>query len=122
MIVPLRMIATRLQSSSTSARIWLESRIVMPFAREPLHELAHVAHAGRIEPGRRLVEQQQLRVAQQRRGDPEPLAHPVRVAADPVLGTVAQLDDVEHLVDAAARAPPSRSASRRRFLRPDRYG
>jgi hypothetical protein len=26
------------------------------FAREPAHERAHVAHTGRIEPGRRLVE------------------------------------------------------------------
>ena len=37
---------------------------------------------GRVEAGRRLVEQQQPRVAQQRRGDAEPLAHAVRVAAD----------------------------------------
>ena len=58
---------------------------------------------GRIEPGRRLVEQEQARIAEERRGDPEPLAHPVRVPADPVAGAVAQLDDVEHLVDAAAR-------------------
>ena len=100
MIAPLRMIATRLQSSSTSARMWLESRIVIPSRGEPLHELAHVAHPGRVEPGRRLVEQQELRVAQQRRRDAEPLAHPVRVAADAVLAAIAQLDHVEHLVDA----------------------
>ena len=85
MIAPARMIATRLQSSSTSARMWLESRIVIPSDGEPLHELAHVAHAGRVEAGRRLVEQQQLRLAQQRRGDAEPLAHAVRVAADAIL-------------------------------------
>ena len=44
-----------------------------------------------------------MRVAQQRRRDAEPLPHPVRVAADAVLGAIAQLDDVEHLVDARAR-------------------
>ena len=42
--------------------------------------------------------------AQQRRGDPEPLAHAVRVAADAVLRAVAQLDELEHLVDPGARA------------------
>ena len=74
-----------------------------PVAGEPADEVAHVAHAGRVEAGRRLVEQQQPRLAQQRRRDPEPLAHPVRVAADAVLRAVAQLDDLEHLVDARAR-------------------
>ena len=52
-----------------------------------------------IQAGRGLVEQQQPRVAQQRGGDAEALAHPVRVAADPVALAVGELDDVEHLVD-----------------------
>ncbi len=75
----------------------------MPSDSKPLHELAHVAHACRVEAGRGLVEQQQLRVAQKRSGDAEPLPHPVRVAADAVLAAIAQLDDVEHLLDARAR-------------------
>ena len=74
-----------------------------PLAGEPLHELAHVAHPCGIETGRRLVEQEQLRVAQQRRRDAEPLLHPVRVAADAILRTVAQVDRVEHLLDARRR-------------------
>ncbi len=53
---------------------------------QPADQQPHVAHAGRIEPGGRLVEQQQLGVAQQCGGDPQALAHAVRVAADPVLG------------------------------------
>ena len=40
----------------------------------------------------------------QRGGDPEPLAHPVRVAAHPVLGPVGQLDGLERLIDPLARA------------------
>ena len=55
-----------------------------PLVGQPPDQQPHVAHSGGVEPGGRLVEQQQLRIAQQRRGDPEPLAHPVRVAADPV--------------------------------------
>ena len=38
--------------------------------------------------------------AQQRCRDPEPLAHPVREAADAMAGARGQLDDLEHLVDA----------------------
>ena len=66
---------------------------------EPRDERAHVAHAGRIQAGRGLVEQQQPRIAQQRRGDAETLAHAVRVAADAVALAVGQLDDVQRLVD-----------------------
>ena len=57
-----------------------------------------------IEAGGGLVEDQQPRTAQQRRRDPQALAHAVRVAADPVLGARAQLDDLEHLLDPARRA------------------
>ena len=63
-------------------------------------QLAHVAHAGGVEAGGGLVEDQEARPAQQRGGDAKALAHPVRVAAHPVLGAGAELDHVEHLVDA----------------------
>ena len=79
-----------------------------PFVGETADQRAHVAHPGRVEAGRGLVEDQQARAAQQRGGDPEPLAHAVRVAADLVLGAGAELDDVEHLVDprgGTARGP-----------------
>ena len=56
-----RTIATRLQSSSTSASRWLESSTVMPVVGEPADQQPHVAHARGVEPGRGLVEQQQLR-------------------------------------------------------------
>src|SRR5439155_23579761 len=71
---------------------------------EPADEVAHVADAGGIEAGRRLVEQEQPGVAQERARDSEPLPHSVRVAADLVLRPVAKLDDVEHGVDPLARA------------------
>jgi hypothetical protein len=72
-------------------------------AGEPADEVAHVAHSGRVEARGRLVEQEELRSPEQRRRYSEPLAHPVRVAADPVLRTVAQLDQLQHLFDAGCR-------------------
>ena len=56
---------------------------------------------GRVQAGRRLVEQQQLRVAQQRAGDPQPLAHAVRVAADLVARPVGEVDGVQRSIDPA---------------------
>ena len=58
----------------------------MPLSASDADQRAHVAHARRVEPGRRLVEQQQPRLADQRAGDAEALAHAVRVAADAILG------------------------------------
>ena len=74
-----------------------------PFAGQAADEVAHVAHAGRVETRRRLVEEEQPRLAQERGRDPEPLAHPVRVAADAMLRAVGQLDQLEYRVDARAR-------------------
>src|SRR5207302_2887544 len=62
-----------------------------PLAGQAANEVAHVAHAGRVEAGSGLVQEEQLRLPQKRRGDAEPLAHPVRVAADLVVATVLEL-------------------------------
>ncbi len=64
------------------------------------HERAHVAHPGGVQAGRRLVEQEQARLADEGAGDAQPLAHAVRVAADLVLGAVAEVDRLERLLDA----------------------
>jgi hypothetical protein len=72
-------------------------------ACEPAHEIAHVAHPGRVETGGRLVEQEQARPAQERRRDAQPLTHTVRVAADLVSRTVLQVDELEHVVDVQTR-------------------
>ena len=74
-----------------------------PLLGEAPDQQAHVAHARRVKTGRGLVEQQQLGVAQQRRGDPEPLAHAVRVAADAVRWRL-ELDRLERCVDLVAGA------------------
>ena len=97
------MIATRFEISSISARTWLDSSTVMPCAGEPADQVAHVADARRVEAGLRLVEDEQARVADQGRGDAEPLAHAVRVAADAMAGAIRQLDRLERRVDAVGR-------------------
>ena len=70
-----------------------------PAVGEPLDQRPHVADAAGVQAVGRLVEHQQPRVAQQAGRDAEALAHAVGVAAHLVAGAVAELDDVEHLVD-----------------------
>ena len=70
-----------------------------PARRERAQEVAQPAHPLGVEPVRRLVEHEQLGIAQQRRGQPEPLPHSERVALHaPVLRRV-ELDQPQHLVD-----------------------
>ena len=90
--------------------------------RERAQEVAQPAHAFRVEPVRRLVEHEQLRLAEQRGGEPEPLPHAERVALDAPVGGRRRARRA-----AAPRRPASRAARRRaracsRWLRPERPG
>ena len=67
---------------------------------QPAQELPHLAHAGRVEAVRRLVEHQQLGLAQQRQPDPQALAHPLAVRLHALVGRVREPDLREALVDA----------------------
>src|SRR5205814_951801 len=49
-----------------------------------------------------LVEEQELRVAQERRGHAEPLAHALRVATDAIVGALVEIDERQQLVDSIA--------------------
>ncbi len=66
-------------------------------------EVAHPADAGRIEPVGGLVQDEHLRVAQQRCGDGEALAHSHRVALHAAVRRRRQPDAVQHLVHARVR-------------------
>ena len=66
-----------------------------PFGDERQDHLPDVLHAGRVEPVHRLVEDQQLGIADQTGGDAEALAHAHRVLGDPVVGAVGQSDVFE---------------------------
>ena len=63
-------------------------------------ERPHVADARRVETVGRLVEDQQLRAAEQRGGDAEALLHAERVAPERVVGAVLQPRLLERGVDA----------------------
>ncbi len=53
----------------------------LAFAGEAAHEVAQPAHALRIEAVGGFVENQELRVPEQRAGEREPLPHAERIAA-----------------------------------------
>ena len=66
---------------------------------ERAQQLADPLDAFGVETVDRLVEQQRCRVAEQRGGDAEPLAHPEREPAGAAVGDVGEADEVEDLVD-----------------------
>ena len=70
--------------SASSPIRWLESSTVAPSAALSAQERAHPADPARVEAVDRLVQDQHLRVAEQRRGQPEPAAHAQREAAGPL--------------------------------------
>ena len=74
-------------------------------------QIAQPAHPLRVEAVGRLVEDQDPRLAEQRRGQRQPLPHPQRVALHPPLGGAGQLDHLQHLVDPPWRDPPRRRQS-----------
>ena len=56
--------------------------------------------ADRVEPGRRLVEEQDLGLVDERGGEVEPPLHPARVALDATVGGFLQLHQVQELLRA----------------------
>ena len=76
-------------------------------------QAAHPVDAGRVEAVGRLVEDQHRRVAMQRVGDAEALAHAEGVVADPALRLgLGEADQLEHLVDARLRQAHRQGAER----------
>ncbi|ELS56589.1 putative Nodulation ABC transporter NodI [Streptomyces viridochromogenes Tue57] len=73
--------------------------------RQRLHQVPHPEDALGVEAVDRLVEQQHLRVAEQRGGDAEALAHAEREALGALPGHVLETDHAQHLVH-----PPGRDA------------
>ena len=61
--------------------------------------------ADRVERRRRLVEQDQLGIAEQCDGQAETLLHPLREAADRVVGAIGQTDMFEGIADGPPTVP-----------------
>ena len=70
-----------------------------PLGGERLHQVPDPHDALGVEPVDWLVEHEDLRIAEQRAGDAEPLAHAKREALGALAGHVAEADQVEHLPD-----------------------
>ena len=84
--------------SSISLIRWLETSTVRPSSASAAQQFAHPADALGVQAVDRLVEQQDVGVAEQRGGDAEPLAHAEGEPAHPVVGDGVQADQLDHLV------------------------
>ena len=112
---PRWMIATRSHICSTSESRWLDTKTAIPRSvGEAAHELADLADAGRIEAVGGLVEDQDVRIAEQRLRDAEALAHAERVGRDLVvqpLGRARRARELRDPLGRARRAACARSAA-----------
>ena len=70
-------------------------------ADEAADDVPHAEPAARVEPGRRLVEEQEPRSADQRAPEVQPAAHPARVGLDDAIAGVGEVELLEELVGAA---------------------
>jgi len=66
---------------------------------EATQETPDIPDAGGIEAVGRLVENQQLRVLQERRRQPEALLHPQRIGSQAIVGPIGQADAVQRVVN-----------------------
>ena len=95
--------ATASQVRSTSSSRWDDRTTVRPSADERLDHLAHLEHAGGIEPVHRLVQDHELWIPEETRCDAETLAHAHGVLRYLVLRSVEDADPLERGIDATLR-------------------
>ena len=100
---PNRMTTRWSQTASISESWCDETMTVRPFAPEVAEEPPDLHDPRRVEPVRRLVEDEQLGVGQQRRGDAEALLHAEREALDRLPVPADEADLCEHGVHALER-------------------
>jgi hypothetical protein len=66
---------------------------------ELTYETAKPVHPSRVKAVRRLIQDEQVGIAEQGCGEPESLAHAQRIAAGGTIRRSVQLDQVEHLIN-----------------------
>src|SRR5437762_7683574 len=67
-------------------------------------QLTDLDDARRIKPVRRLVEEDELRIAKERARDAEPLLHPERVRGELAVRALREVDQVEQAIDVGGPA------------------
>ena len=85
------------------------------FGGQRLEQQPDPPHPVRVQPVDRLVEHHRLRLAQQRRGHPQPLPHAEREPPGPRGRDLAQPGQLDHLIDPAA-ADPRRPRQRQQVV------
>ena len=102
---PRLMISTRSTVCATSASTWLETSTVRPPAANERRKSRSQRTPSGSSPFAGSSSIEQLRVAEQRRGEAEPLPHPERVALHAPVRRAVELDEPQHLVDARVGMP-----------------
>ena len=87
----------------------VEKKMVLPSLRSSRIEVAHLLAPQRVEPGHRLVEDHQLRIAHHRLRKPDPLQHPLGELAQRPAARVIEPNTGDQMVGAR---PPRRRRER----------
>ena len=90
-------------SRSASSRYCVVSRRVVPSFDELADDVPHLQPAPGVEPGRRLVQEQDLRPADEARAEVQAPAHAARVGLGGPVRRVGQLEALEHRLRPPAR-------------------
>ena len=108
---PCSMTRTRSHSRSATPSRWVDIRIAAPASAVARQRRARGPRRVRVEPVERLVEQHELDRADERRGEPDPLAHAERQLAARPLRDAASPRPFEHRRARRGIAAPRASAT-----------
>ena len=107
------MMPTRCASSSASSRYCVVKKMVMPSCSfSAAHLVPHIRSADRVEAGGRFVEEEDLRLVDQRHGQVESTLHAARVGLDAIVDGAADVDQTDDVVH------PPRDVRRRQPVEP----
>ena len=105
---------------SASSMTWLLTTSVVPVRGELAEVAPELDTQGGVDAHGRLVEEEDGRLVDQRAGQRQPAAHAAREVERRGVPTLAQLDDLQDLVECFLSRVPLRAAKKRRFSQTDR--
>ena len=108
-IAPASITTMRCARCSASSMYWVVSSTVVPAVTRSSMKLHTSLRVRGIQAGRRLVQEQDPRTADQARPDVEPAAHPARVGLDEIVGGVGQREALQHVLGATAALGPAQT-------------